>query len=73
MKQKLKNYKTQILSTIPTKLVLQKRLLYAQLDDLKHKYHCAYVLDGMIMDDLADYRPGLQARDDFSFAVSTRS
>ena len=55
-----------IVNNTPQSWYYSKRLLYAQLDDLKHKYHCAYVLDGMIMDDLDDYRPGLQARDDFS-------
>ncbi|MGS0651536.1 ATP-dependent sacrificial sulfur transferase LarE, partial [Staphylococcus arlettae] len=46
-----------IVNNTPQSWYYSKRLLYAQLDDLKHKYHCAYVLDGMIMDDLDDYRP----------------
>lgn len=28
-----------------------------------------YILDGMIMDDLKDFRPGLKARDEFEYVV----
>lgn len=54
-----------IVNNTPQSWYYSKHLLYAKLDDLKHEHHCAYVLDGMIMDDLGDYRPGLKARDKF--------
>ena len=39
--------------------------MYSQLENIKNKLGFNYVLDGMIMDDLDDFRPGLKARDDF--------
>lgn len=39
-----------------------KKLLYSHLDGLAEKLGYDYVLDGMIMDDLDDFRPGLRAR-----------
>lgn len=42
-----------------------KRLMYSKLTDIKETLGFNYVLDGMIMDDLEDFRPGLKARDEF--------
>lgn len=39
-----------------------KKLLYSHLNSLAEKLGYDYVLDGMIMDDLDDFRPGLRAR-----------
>lgn len=39
-----------------------KKLLYSHLNELAEKRGYDYVLDGMIMDDLDDFRPGLRAR-----------
>ncbi|MFD1861437.1 ATP-dependent sacrificial sulfur transferase LarE [Planococcus chinensis] len=39
-----------------------KKLLYSHLNGLAEKLGYDYVLDGMIMDDLDDFRPGLRAR-----------
>lgn len=39
-----------------------KKLLYSHLNGLAGKLGYDYVLDGMIMDDLDDFRPGLRAR-----------
>ena len=42
--------------------------MYSQLENIKNKLGFNYVLDGMIMDDLDDFRPGLKARDDLCVA-----
>lgn len=39
-----------------------KKMLYSLLNELAEKLGFKYVLDGMIMDDLDDFRPGLKAR-----------
>src|SRR5699024_494930 len=39
-----------------------KKMLYNQLNTIAEVNHIPYVLDGMIMDDLDDFRPGLKAR-----------
>ncbi len=39
-----------------------KKLLYSHLNDLAGELGYPYVLDGMIMDDLDDFRPGMRAR-----------
>ncbi|GMA08464.1 PP-loop superfamily ATP-binding protein [Tetragenococcus halophilus subsp. flandriensis] len=49
----------------PSSWYYSKRLLYETLDELKVKHSFFYVVDGMIMDDTFDFRPGLKARDDF--------
>jgi len=41
-----------------------KRLFYQRLDTLRQQRGYDVVLDGMIMDDEADYRPGMRARDE---------
>lgn len=66
----VKVYKTQIkeLDNIaiaannPDSWYHSKKLLYTHLNQLAEELDYPFVLDGMIMDDLDDYRPGLQAR-----------
>ncbi|GEO68704.1 ATP-dependent sacrificial sulfur transferase LarE [Levilactobacillus acidifarinae] len=41
-----------------------KKLFYQRLNGLKAQYPADVVLDGIIADDLNDYRPGLKARDE---------
>lgn len=36
--------------------------MYSQLENIKNKLGFNYVLDGMIMDDLDDFRPGLKSK-----------
>lgn len=54
-----------IVKNTPESWYYSKRLMYSQLENIKNKIGFNYVLDGMIMDDLDDFRPGLKARDDF--------
>nr|WP_205138694.1 ATP-dependent sacrificial sulfur transferase LarE [Virgibacillus halotolerans] len=46
----------------PDSWYYSKKLLYSHLNQLAKELGYDYVLDGMIMDDLDDFRPGLQAR-----------
>jgi uncharacterized protein len=46
----------------PDSWYYSKKLLYSHLNQLAQELGYDYVLDGMIMDDLDDFRPGLQAR-----------
>lgn len=39
-----------------------KKLLYSHLNKIAQELNYPYVLDGMIMDDMDDFRPGLKAR-----------
>lgn len=54
-----------IVKNTPESWYYSKRLMYSQLENIKNKLGFNYVLDGMIMDDLDDFRPGLKARDEF--------
>ena len=54
-----------IIENTPDSWYYSKRLLYSKLEELRKKYNFNYVLDGMIMDDLDDFRPGLKARTEF--------
>ena len=54
-----------IVKNTPDSWYFSKRLLYGKLDEIKEGLGFNYVLDGMIMDDLEDFRPGLKARDEF--------
>ena len=47
--------------------------MYSKLTDIKETLGFNYVLDGMIMDDLEDFRPGLKARDEFKVRSTSRS
>ena len=51
-----------IVANNPDSWYYSKKLLYAHLNQLAKEKGYHYVLDGMIMDDVNDFRPGLQAR-----------
>lgn len=55
-----------IIENTPDSWYYSKCLLYSKLEGLRRKYNFNYVLDGMIMDDLDDFRPGLKARTEFN-------
>ncbi|MDW8569529.1 ATP-dependent sacrificial sulfur transferase LarE [Staphylococcus shinii] len=55
-----------IIENTPDSWYYSKCLLYSKLEALRKKYNFNYVLDGMIMDDLDDFRPGLKARTEFN-------
>nr|WP_244986861.1 ATP-dependent sacrificial sulfur transferase LarE [Oceanobacillus caeni] len=46
----------------PDSWYYSKKLLYTHLNELAKEMNFPYVLDGMIMDDEEDFRPGLKAR-----------
>ncbi|MFD1848851.1 ATP-dependent sacrificial sulfur transferase LarE [Oceanobacillus bengalensis] len=46
----------------PDSWYYSKKLLYTHLNELAEELDYPYVLDGMIMDDMEDFRPGLKAR-----------
>lgn len=52
----------QITANNPDSWYYSKKLLYTHLNQLAEELDYPYVLDGMIMDDEADFRPGLKAR-----------
>src|SRR5699024_1299629 len=54
-----------IIENTPDSWYYSKRLLYAKLEDLRKTFGFNYVLDGMIMDDISDFRPGLKARSEY--------
>lgn len=49
----------------PSSWYHSKKLLYRKLCEIKKENGFNYVIDGMIMDDNQDYRPGLRARSDY--------
>lgn len=51
-----------IVANNPDSWYHSKKLLYYHLNQLAKEMGYHYVLDGMIMDDVNDFRPGLQAR-----------
>lgn len=51
-----------IVANNPDSWYHSKKLLYTHLNQLAKELDYPYVLDGMIMDDMDDFRPGLQAR-----------
>src|SRR5690625_1115771 len=51
-----------IVANTPDSWYHSKKMLYSHLNHLAEKLGYSYVLDGMIMDDLEDFRPGLLAR-----------
>lgn len=55
-----------IIENTPDSWYYSKRLLYSKLETLRTQYHFDYVVDGMIMDDMNDFRPGLKARTEFN-------
>ena len=55
-----------IVKNTPESWYYSKRLMYNKLTEITETLGFNYVLDGMIMDDLEDFRPGLKARDEFN-------
>lgn len=51
-----------IVANTPESWYHSKKMLYDHLNELAEKMGYTYVLDGMIMDDKSDFRPGLRAR-----------
>lgn len=51
-----------IAANTPDSWYFSKKLLYGHLNHLANELGYDYVLDGMIMDDIDDFRPGLRAR-----------
>lgn len=51
-----------IVENTPESWYHSKKMLYSHLNELAEKMGYSYVLDGMIMDDMDDFRPGLRAR-----------
>lgn len=51
-----------IVANNPDSWYHSKKMLYDHLTELAETYDYPYVLDGMIMDDMDDFRPGLKAR-----------
>src|SRR5690625_3857794 len=51
-----------IVENTPNSWYESKKMLYRLLNNLAEELDYPYVLDGMIMDDLEDFRPGMQAR-----------
>ncbi|MDL4840289.1 ATP-dependent sacrificial sulfur transferase LarE [Aquibacillus rhizosphaerae] len=51
-----------IVANTPESWYHSKKMLYSHLNQLADEKGYPYVLDGMIMDDLDDFRPGLRAR-----------
>ncbi|SEH43292.1 uncharacterized protein SAMN05192559_101361 [Halobacillus karajensis] len=54
----------EIASNNPDSWYYSKKMLYKHLNQLADEWGYDYVLDGMIMDDLKDFRPGLKARNE---------
>ncbi|WP_172370010.1 ATP-dependent sacrificial sulfur transferase LarE [Sporosarcina jiandibaonis] len=51
-----------IVANTPDSWYYSKKMLYTHLNELAQRMDYPYVLDGMIMDDLDDFRPGMRAR-----------
>lgn len=51
-----------IVANNPDSWFHSKKMLYSHLNTLAKKWGYSHVLDGMIMDDMDDFRPGLKAR-----------
>lgn len=51
-----------IVANTPDGWYFSKQMLYNRLNELAEELGYDYVLDGMIMDDMDDFRPGLKAR-----------
>lgn len=51
-----------VAANTPDSWYFSKKLLYGHLNDLAKELGYDHILDGMIMDDLDDFRPGLRAR-----------
>ncbi|MCJ8009489.1 ATP-dependent sacrificial sulfur transferase LarE [Lederbergia wuyishanensis] len=53
-----------IVANNPDSWYHSKKMLYSHLKELAKELNYHYVLDGMIMDDMEDFRPGLKARNE---------
>lgn len=53
---------TRIVENTPDSWYFSKKMLYKKINEIAEELNYPYVLDGMIMDDINDFRPGLQAR-----------
>ncbi|KRM67964.1 PP-loop superfamily ATP-binding protein [Apilactobacillus ozensis DSM 23829 = JCM 17196] len=53
-----------IANNTPESWYYSKKMFYNSLNDLAQRNGFEYVVDGMIMDDNSDFRPGLKARDE---------
>jgi uncharacterized protein len=63
MKTEIKELEDEgVTANTPDSWYFSKKLLYGHLNDLAKELGYDHVLDGMIMDDLDDFRPGLRAR-----------
>jgi len=51
-----------IVANTPDSWYYSKKMLYSHLNQLAKELGYDYVLDGMIMDDMDDFRPGMKAR-----------
>lgn len=51
-----------IVANNPDSWYYSKKMLYSHLKEIAKEHGYPYVLDGMIMDDMDDFRPGLRAR-----------
>lgn len=56
---------SEIVANNPESWYHSKKMLYSRLQELAEEMDFPYVLDGMIMDDLDDFRPGMKARKEF--------
>jgi len=52
----------EIVANTPESWYHSKKMLYTHLNKIAEEKGYSYVLDGMIMDDMDDFRPGLRAR-----------
>lgn len=55
-----------IIKNTPESWYYSKRLMYGNLEKIREQVGFNYVIDGMIMDDFQDFRPGLKAREEFN-------
>jgi pyridinium-3,5-biscarboxylic acid mononucleotide sulfurtransferase len=51
-----------VVANNPESWYFSKKLLYSHLNEIAKELDYPYVLDGMIMDDMEDFRPGMKAR-----------
>lgn len=57
-------FNEEIRNNRPSSWYWMKKIFYKKMNELKEKFSADIVLDGMIMDDNNDFRPGLKARDE---------
>ncbi|MFT8669894.1 ATP-dependent sacrificial sulfur transferase LarE [Liquorilactobacillus hordei] len=57
-------FNEEIRNNRPSSWYWMKKIFYKKMNELKAEFNADIVLDGMIMDDNNDFRPGLKARDE---------